>query len=177
MATVGKLLLRGNRLIGLFLFDHVYDELPLRFRFSTGGIWRLKTVSHGFFSEHESSGLASSLLCRGRILGTLRCAERAQSVEHRIQGHGLRSLHTLLTSYSQRRKISIFCARASSLFARTSPGVLKTRPGSSRAFSTSIIKTSLIKGQPSAGPPSRTRPHALRGEWAASIRGRKVPAL
>src|SRR5215469_6000282 len=70
MATVGKLLLRGNRLIGLFLFDHVYDELPLRFRFSAGGIWRLKTVSHGFFSEHESSGLASSLLCRGRILGS-----------------------------------------------------------------------------------------------------------
>src|SRR5262249_55571634 len=54
------------------------------------------TVSHGFFSEHESSGLASSLLCRGRMLGILGSAERAQSVEHRIQCHGLRSLHTLL---------------------------------------------------------------------------------
>src|SRR5215471_5790307 len=33
MATLGKLP-RGNRLAGLLLFDHVHDELPLRFRFS-----------------------------------------------------------------------------------------------------------------------------------------------
>jgi len=34
---VGKLP-RGNRLVGLLLFDHVYDELSLRFRFGASGV-------------------------------------------------------------------------------------------------------------------------------------------
>jgi hypothetical protein len=31
MATLGKLLLAANRLAGLLLFDHVRDELHLRY--------------------------------------------------------------------------------------------------------------------------------------------------